>query len=66
LRVQPFSIWIGAEQWDGNKIYYEDENTDVIVKLENGTEWSATFFTYQNIISLSKKNEATGECLNGK
>lgn len=66
MRIKPFSIWIEAEQWDGENINNEDENTDVIVKYEDGTEWSATFFTYKNIISLSKKNKATGENLNGK
>lgn len=65
MKVQPFSIWIEAEQWDGEIINDEDENTDVIVKFEDGSGWSATFFTYQNIISLSEKNKTTGENLNG-
>lgn len=60
-----FSIWIEAEQWVGENRNDEDNNTDVIVKFDDGSEWVASFFTYQNIISLSQKNEKTGECLYG-
>ena len=42
-----------------------DTNSDVTFKLSDGTEWLATFFTYQNISSLYRKNKETGECLNG-
>jgi hypothetical protein len=65
LKKQSYSIWIEAEQWDGDIINDEDENSDVIVRFEDGSEWSATFFTYQNIISISEKNKTTGENLNG-
>ena len=41
-------------------------NSDVIVTLENGTSWIATFFSYQNIQSLAQKNRTTGECLYGE
>ncbi len=43
-----------------------DDNSDVIVTFENGTRWLATFFTYQNILSLKDKNREAGECLDGK
>jgi hypothetical protein len=42
-----------------------DDNSDVIFELNDGTKWVATFFTIQNIMSLCKKNKKTGECLNG-
>jgi hypothetical protein len=38
----------------------------VIVTFESGERWVATFFSYQNILSLREKNRATGECLGGK
>lgn len=34
--------------------------------FEKGGEWVATFFSYKNVTTLAKKNEASGECLNGK
>ncbi|MEH7351265.1 hypothetical protein [Gottfriedia acidiceleris] len=43
-----------------------DENTDVKVIFEDGTEGVATFITYKKIMSLREKNKATGECLSGK
>lgn len=61
-----FKTWIESEEWpiEEGKIY--NGNTDVIVEFDNGTKWSATFFTYTNISSLVEKNKATGECLQGK
>ncbi|PFH83840.1 hypothetical protein [Bacillus sp. AFS088145] len=57
-------IWIEAEQWSNEYDIY-DENTDVKVIFENGTEAVATFITNKNIMSLREKNQATGECLSG-
>jgi hypothetical protein len=37
-----------------------------MVTFENGERWVATFFSYQNILSLREKNRETGECLGGK
>ena len=42
-----------------------DCNSDVIFELSDGTKWKATFFTYKNIETLRKKNQSSGECLNG-
>lgn len=42
-----------------------DCNSDVIFELNDGSKWTATFFTYQNIETLRKKNQLSGECLNG-
>ncbi len=58
-------IWIEAEEWESDYDIF-DENTDVIVKFEDDTEWVASFITYKNILSLRDKNKVTGECLNGK
>lgn len=42
-----------------------DSNSDVVFELNDGSKWGATFFTYQNIETLRKKNQQSGECLNG-
>ncbi len=64
--MKNYYIWIEAEQWAPGEWEPRDCNSDVIVSFENGTEWVATFFTYQNILSLTKKNQGTGEGLSGK
>ena len=43
-----------------------DDNTDVTVTFADGTPWFASFFTYANIATLTKKNKQTGECLHGR
>ena len=63
---QKYSIWIEAEGWTDGEWTPTDDNTDVTVTFENGKRWVATFFTYQNILSLSEKNRKSGECLGGK
>ena len=63
---QKYSIWIEAEEWADGEWTPADGNTDVIVKVENGKSWVATFFSYQNVLSLAEKNRKSGECLNGK
>lgn len=59
------NIWIEAENINGPRVF-EDENTDVIVEMETGEKYIATFFTYKNIETLRKKNIQTGECFSGK
>jgi len=66
MNAQKYSIWIEAEQWAPGEWTPSDDNTDVIVTFENGARWVATFFSYQNILSLASKNRGTGECLDGK
>jgi hypothetical protein len=60
------SIWIEAEEWAEGEWTPTDDNSDVIVTFENGDRWAATFFSYQNILSLVEKNRQSGECLGGK
>lgn len=62
------NIWIESEIKSpiiGGQSVYND-NSDAIVTTENGDRYVATFFTYQNIEHLRKKNQETGELLNGK
>jgi hypothetical protein len=42
-----------------------DDNSDILVTFTDGTVYSATFFTYENINTLRQKNKSTGELLNG-
>lgn len=64
--MQSHYIWIEAEQWALGEWNPIDCNSDVIVSFENGAEWVATLFSYQNITTLVEKNKQTGECLHGK
>lgn len=59
------SIWIEAEQWAPGEWDPKDCNSDVIVTVEGKGRWVATFFTYENIKALARKNRESGECLNG-
>ena len=63
---QKYSVWIEAEEWAPGEWTPADDNSDVIVTFDNGERWVATFFSYQNIVSLKEKNRETGECLAGK
>jgi|GEM_PF-924236 len=58
------SIRFESDYWD-DPWNEDDDNMNVWFTLSDGTKWVATFFTYQNIISLSRKNKSTGECLSG-
>ena len=66
LKSLKYSLWIEAEEWLPEDWTPVDTNSDVHVAFENGTRWVATFFSYQNILSLAEKNRTTGECLRGK
>lgn len=58
------SIWYEFDNWSG-PLDELDNNSDVIFELEDGSKWSASFFTYPNIKTLQKKNQTTEECLSG-
>ncbi len=64
-KPQITDIWIEAEQWAEGEWDLEDDNSDVIVTIENGEKWVASFFTYRNIQTLREKNKASGECMSG-
>ena len=44
------TVWCEFEVWPS----YDplDDNSDVIVTLEDGSRWAATFMTYQNVKTL--------------
>src|SRR5687768_11410986 len=62
------TIWIESEDKGpiigGQK--NTDDNSDVIVTLSDDKKYVATFFTYDNVKTLTEKNKRTGELLNGK
>jgi len=62
------NIWIESEHKSSVVEGFTElnDNSDVIVTFENNDRYVATFFTYQNIEYLRKKNKETGELLNGK
>lgn len=59
------NIWIETEE---SSVVFggTNNNSDVIVTFSDNTRHVATFFTYENIEFLRRKNKNTGECLNGK
>lgn len=59
-------IYITAENWAEGEWNYKDDNTDVIVTTLDNKRYIATFFTYQNIERLRRKNNETGEYFEGK
>ncbi|MBQ7782906.1 MAG: hypothetical protein IJ368_02960 [Oscillospiraceae bacterium] len=59
------SLWFEFDEWE-NGFDESDANTDVHFELDDGTKWCASFYTYQNLLTLSHKNKKTGECLSGE
>ena len=42
-----------------------DDNVDVFVDFANGTRYTATFFTLENVRTLMERYRETGECAHG-
>lgn len=42
-----------------------DDNVDVLIDLDDGRSFSATFFTIHNLRALMRRYRASGECANG-
>ncbi|MGM0715355.1 hypothetical protein ACWKW1_23170 [Brevibacillus parabrevis] len=57
-------IWIEAEVVEENNDP-TDDNTDVIVRFSDNSKWVASFFTFKNIETIRRKNQETGESMNG-
>ena len=62
------SVWIspGITMGETLETHYLVGNIDVIVHLVDGSEYVATFFTYENINRIVKAHQQTGEDLSGK
>lgn len=63
--MEIIDIWYEFEEWS-EQIDVNDCNSDVVFQLSDGSKWCVTFFTYQNLLTLSNKNQNTGECLSGQ
>lgn len=66
MKTKKYTLWIEAEHWAPEEWDVFDDNTDVIVNFDDDSSWTASFFTYKNIETLTKKNAITGECMDGK
>jgi hypothetical protein len=53
-------IPVGSAVWDET-----DDNIDVVVTLASGEGFTGTLITIQNLASLMKRYENTGECESG-
>ncbi|WP_234410368.1 hypothetical protein [Caldalkalibacillus mannanilyticus] len=63
-KLDKYSVWIESEEINDLEKY--DNNTDVIVRFDDGSRWIASFFTYENLNTITKKNHNSGELLFGK
>ena len=62
------NIWIESEE-KGAILSGESEvndNSDVVVTMQNGEKYISTLFTYENIMHLKENYKKSGECLSGK
>ena len=69
MKTEITEIWIESEHTGGPMIggkEFTDDNVDVIVTFSDGRRFVGSFFTYDNIMTLTEKNRRTGELLSGK
>ncbi|WP_020475445.1 hypothetical protein [Zavarzinella formosa] len=64
--MRQITIWIAAENWEAGHWTPDDDATDVIVTLEDGSRWVATFCSFRHMETIRQKYSSTGECLHGK
>jgi hypothetical protein len=58
-------IYLTAESCSENNFDPKNGSTDVIVFLENGKKFIASFFTYASINEIRRKHQKNGNFLNG-
>ena len=59
-------LYLSIENNSNPKFDEWNDNTDVIVYLDNGEKYIASFFTYKNIERLTEEHRKSGEYLAGK
>ena len=59
-------IFITSEHQKDDQSHPDSGNTDVIIVLEDGAKYTASFFTYDYIEHIRNMNMMTGEYLGGK
>jgi len=60
------NVWIEAEEWAPGEWSPDDDVTDAIVTLEDGTRWIGTFCAFGHVDRLRANCAVSGECLGGK
>lgn len=69
LTITPVEIedlFLSIEKETSETFDATNENTDVIVRLSDGQQYIASFFTYDNIHKLSAEHQKSKEFLSGK
>ena len=66
MHVQPFLLWIEAEEWAPGRWTPSDDVTDVIVTLADGSRWIASFCSFDHLATLRANCAASGENLGGR
>jgi hypothetical protein len=54
-------ISLTAESLDNRFLDYENLNTDVIVRFDNGDEYIATFFSFKNLQGMIEEHKQSKE-----
>lgn len=61
-----FELWIEAEEWAPGQWTPDDDVTDAVVSLPDGTRWVATFCAFAHVARLRANCAESGECLGGR
>ena len=60
------ATWIEAEHWAPGEWTPDDDVTDVIATLSDGSRWIGTFCAFNHVSRLRDHCAASGECLGGR
>lgn len=58
-------IYSSADNREGETFDHRKGNTDIVVLLNNGKKYIASFFTYENIEKIRRQNQQSGDFMNG-
>jgi hypothetical protein len=59
------TVWIEAENWASGEWTPDNDSTDVIVTLEDGSRRIATFISYKYVNTLTERYRKSGENISG-
>lgn len=66
MSVAIAKVFLTSEFQPETQLDYNNSNTDVIVQMDSGEKYIASFLTYENLESLRKENLGSGLFLKGK
>ncbi len=66
MKKEVLKIYLSSEKEIQSQKSHSDLHTDVIVEMETGNKFIASFFTYQNLETLKSIHQQKGGFLNGK